>query len=192
MAGTPGSSGQTDVDRLFYFVAAIVAFLIVVPTTLGVAGLDVRDGSLLGGNGPESGPEGVQILAAYGTGVDDNATSVSVVEVVVANGGGSTIDLSEATVTWDGGQVYELTPRGVDAGHASFDVTGDVVLAEPTDRAILRFDLGSEDIAGVDRFGERLAPGQTVTLSIMTDDGVRTNRELVVPDPLPGGSGVAL
>jgi len=192
MAGTSGSGGQTDLDRLFYFVAAIVAFLVVVPTTLGVAGLDVRDGSLLSGGGAESAPEGVQILAAYGTGIDGNGTSVGVVEAVVANGGGSTVDLSQATVTWEGRQRYELTPHGVDVGHASFNVTGDVVLAESTDRAILRFDLGSDDLAGVDGFGERLAPGQTVTVSIMTDDGVRTNRELVVPDPLPAGSGVAL
>ena len=65
-------------------------------------------------------------------------------------------------------------------------------LGEPTDRAILRFDLGSDDLAGTERFGERLEPGDVVELSVVTADGVRTSRTLVVPDPLPSGAGVSL
>jgi archaellin len=118
-------------------------------------------------------------------------SSVGVVEVVVTSGG-SSVDLTEATVTWDGEQRYELTPQDTNVGQGSFSMTGNTTLDEPTDRAILRFDLGSDDLGGLERFGERLDPGETVEFSIVTADGVRTERRLVVPDPLPSGAGTSL
>ena len=187
MAGDAGR-GSTDIDRLFYFIAAVVAAFLIVPTALGYAGLDVRDGSLLNTDDSEG---GIQILTAFGTGIDVDQSSVGVVEVVVTSGG-SSVDLTEATVTWDGEQRYELTPQDTNIGQGSFSMTGNTTLDEPTDRAILRFDLGSDDLGGLERFGERLDPGETVEFSIVTADGVRTERRLVVPDPLPSGAGTSL
>lgn len=192
MAGSSGTGGPTDIDRLLYFVAAVVAFLVLVPAALGFAGLDVRDGSLLDSADDGADAEGVRILTAFGTGIDGDRSSVGVVEVVVTSASGSTVDLSEATVSWDGSERYELTPTDISVGQGSFSLSGETVLAEPTDRAILRFDLGSDDLEGLDRFGERLEPGETVQLSVVTGDGVRTGRQLVVPDPLPSGAGVSL
>jgi len=180
---------STDIDRLFYFVAAVVATLLIVPTALGYAGIDVRDGSLLATDDEPA--DGVQILTAFGTGIDEDRSSVGVVEVVVTSSG-DRVDLTEATVTWDGAERYELTPRETNLGQGSFSLTGNTTLDEPTDRAILRFDLGSDDLGGVERFGERLEPGETVAFSVVTADGVRTQRTLVVPDPLPSGAGVSL
>jgi len=190
MAGTTGRGG-TDIDRLFYFIAGVVAFLLLVPTAFGFAGIDIRDGSLLSDT-DDGEAEGVRILTAFGTGIDEDRSSVGVVEVVVTSGGGSAIDLTEATVTWDGAERYELTPTETNVGQGSFSRSGNTTLDEPTDRAILRFDLGSDDLAGTERFGERLEPGDVVELSVVTADGVRTSRTLVVPDPLPSGAGVSL
>jgi len=192
MAGSSGTGGPTEIDRLLYFIAAVVAFLVLVPAALGFAGFDVRNGSLLGGADGGTDAEGVQILTAFGTGIDGDRSSVGVVEVVVTSGGGSTVDFSEATVSWEGSERYELTPANVNLGQGSFSLSGETVLAEPTDRAILRFDLGSDDLEGVDHFGERLEPGETVQFSVVTEDVVRTGRQLVVPDPLPSGAGVSL
>lgn len=50
-----------------------------------------------------------------------NRSSVGVVEVVVTSGG-SSVDLTEATVTWDGEQRYELTPQETNVGQGSLVV----------------------------------------------------------------------
>lgn len=185
------SRGGTDVDRLLLFIAGVVAFLVVVPAVFGFAGVDLRNGSLLSEDATAE-QEGVQILSAFGTGIDEDRSSVGVVEVVVTSAGGSTVDLSEVTVSWEGEERYELTPPETNVGQGSFTLSGNTTLSDPTDRAILRFDLGSDDIGGVGRFGERLEPGRTVEFSIVTAEGEQTSRTLVVPDPLPSGAGVSL
>jgi archaellin len=183
---------QTDIDRLFYLVAGVVAFLVVVPAVAGVAGFDIRDGSLVGDQSQESENDGLRILSAYGTEINENRNAIGVVEIIVTASDGSDIDITGAAVSWNGAEQYELTPTSVDVGDASFSVSGDTALSGTADRAILRFDLGREDLSDTDRFGERLEPGQTVTVSIDADDGSVATRELVVPDPLPPGSGVSL
>lgn len=182
---------QTEVDRLLSFIAVVVVVLIVVPAAFGVAGVDIRDGTLLADD-TDAEPEGVRILSGIGTDITDDRSSLGVVELVVTTGGESTVDLTEATVTWDGDQRYELTPADVAVGQGSFSIEGDAVLGEATDRAILRFDLGTDDVSDLNRFGERLEPGETVQVSVVTGDGSRTSRTLRVPDPLPSGAGVSL
>jgi archaellin len=184
--------GQTDIDRLFYLVAGVVAFLVIVPAVAGVAGFDIRNGSLVGDQSQDSESEGLRILSAYGTEIDDDRSSLGVVEIIVTASDGSDIDITGATVSWDGAEQYELTPTGVDVGDASFSVSGDTELTGTADRAILRFDLGSDDLSDADRFGDRLEPGQTIEVSIETDDGNTVTRTLDVPNPLPPGSGVSL
>jgi archaellin len=184
--------GQTEIDRLFYFIAGVVAFLVIVPAVAGVAGIDIRDGSLVGEQTQDSENDGLRILSAYGTEINDDRSSIGVVEIIVTASDGSNIDITGATVSWDGADQYELTPAGVDVGDASFAVSGDTELTGTADRAILRFDLGSDDLSDADRFAERLAPGQTVTVSIETDDGNTVTQTLEVPDPMPPGSGVSL
>jgi len=192
MADSAGSRGQTDVDRLLYFIAGIVVLLAVVPAAFGAAGVDVRNGTLLAGAESESDTDGVRILSALGTDFAEDRSSLGVVEVVVTTRGDSTVDLSEATVSWEGNGQYELTPRDVDVGKGSFAIDGEAVLGERTDRAILRFDLGTDDLSTVGRFGERLEPGDTVRLSVVTAEGTRTSERLGVPQPLPSGAGVSL
>lgn len=185
--------GQAGLDRLFVFIVVIVAALVLVPTAFGLAGIDIRDGSLLGSDaGADDDTAPFVVLGAYGGAVDDNRSSLGTVEVLVGGAGGSAVDLTGMTVSWAGGGTYELTPPGVGAGEASFaieSVSGSTVLSNASDRAILRFDLGTEDI-DAERFGERLEPGDSVDLTLATDGGKTVRVTAVVPDPLPGGTAV--
>lgn len=187
--------GQSDVSRLLVFIVAVVAVLVVVPVVLGVAGIDVRDtsGDGNGAVGTDESPPLV-VLGAYGASLDDNRTSIGSVDVLVGTGN-ATVDLTEVTVRWADGGTYELVPPGVNAGDASFTldaVSGGSVLRNASDRTLVRFDLGTDDTAEAQRFGERLGPGDTVQLTFTTDDGETTRVELTVPSPLPAGSAVRL
>jgi archaellin len=187
--------GQTDVVLLFAFIVAVVAVLVVVPFVLGMAGIDVRHGSMDGNESvaaTETGP--VVVLGAYGSALDDNRTSIGSVDVLLGTGNG-TVDLTEMTVRWEGADSYQLVPPDVNVGDASFTferVSGGPVLTNASDRVSVRFDLGTNDTADAQRFGERLAPGDSVQLTLTTDDGRTTRVELTVPSPLPAGAAVRL
>jgi len=60
------------------------------------------------------------------------------------------------------------------------------------DRAVLTFDLGSDDVEGIDSFGRRLESGDAVTLELTTDSGETDRVRLVVPGSLGGENGVRL
>lgn len=187
--------GQADVGRLFAFIVAVVAVLVVAPVVLGLAGVDVRDDSADGNESvatDEPGP--VVVLGAHGAALDANRTSVGGVDVLLGTGNGS-VDLTEMTVRWVGDESYQLVPPGVDVGDGSFaleDVAGGPVLTNASDRVLVRFDLGTNDTAGAQRFGERLNPGDSVQLTFTTDDGRTTRVEVTVPSPLPAGTAVRL
>jgi len=187
--------GQADVGRLFAFIVAVVAVLLVLPVVLGLAGVDVRDTSADGNESvPANETEPVVVLGAYGTALDDNSTSFGSVDVLLGTGN-RTVDLTEMTVRWVGADSYELVPPGVDVGDASFTferVSGGTTLRNASDRAVVRFDLGTNDTAGAQRFGERLRPGDTVQLTFTTDGGRTTRVEVRVPSPLPAGTAVRL
>lgn len=185
-------SGQASVDRLLGFIVVVVAVLVVVPTAFGFAGVDLKNASL--GNGDDSGPADgpIVVLATYGTAIDDQRTSVGAVEVLVTTGGPE-VDMSQVTVSWENGGSYELTPAGTDVGDASYALSvldGEQVLQESGDRALLRFDPGTDDVEGAGSFGERLQPGQTITLTLTTADGQTTTVTVTVPSPLPDRSAV--
>lgn len=192
---TAEDRGDTDVQKLLVFVVGIAVVLAVVPAALGFAGIDIRNASL--GDGPTADGDGPEddsmiVLSAFGSDINDDRTTVGVVEVLVTPVGES-VDVTDVTVSWDGRDRYELTPSAVGAGDASFDVQavgdGSDTLG-PSDRALLRFDLGSADVEGLQRFGDRLEPGDSVTLTIRTSSGGETSETITVPDPLPPGPAV--
>lgn len=180
---------QADVDRLFLFVILVVGVLVVVPTVLGAAGVDVRDGAWLGNNSADEGERAqtgtLVVLSTFGTDIGDNRSSVGVVEIVVT--ANETVDLTELTVGWRSEERYELVAPSVDAGDGSFSIvnSNQTTLGGDRERAILRFDMGAEDLDSADQFGDQLEPGDRVELSFVTDDGEETLRTLVVPDSLP-------
>lgn len=193
---TGRSRGETDLQTLLAFIVGVAVVLAVVPAAFGLAGIDVRDASFGSDDAPASdaGEElddgALLVLSSFGTEINEDRTSVGVVELVVTPSD-DTVEMDDVTVTWDGADRYELTPTHVGAGDASFGVettSGESEL-QPGDRAFLRFDLGSDDL-DVQRFGDRLEPGDTVTVTVTTGDGAETTETVTVPDPLPPGSAV--
>lgn len=189
--------GETDLQKLLAFIVGVTAVLVVVPAAFGLAGVDIRDGSVGTGDGaptldadeePEDGA--LLVLSAFGTEINADRTTVGVVELVVTPAD-DTVELDDVTVTWDGADRYELTPTHVGAGDASFGVqtTSGESSLQPGERAFIRFDLGTDDL-GVQRFGDRLEPGDTVTVTVTTGDGAETTETVTVPNPLPPGSAV--
>lgn len=186
--------GQSGLDRLALFVVSLVAILLVAPTALGFAGVDVRE--------PRStdGPVAVEltVLGAEGTAVDANRTSVGAVRLVLTNTGGKDVDMAGFTATWVGNGTYALVPARAETGADGTFAIGRVgdetgtVLSEPGDRGVLTFDLGTDDVDGAGEFGGRLRPGETATVTVVARDGTTVTEEVTVPDPLPAGGSVGL
>lgn len=186
------SRGQSGLDRLLLFVVAVLALLFVAPHALDLAGVDIQEGGGSGSAVPASDAD-LTVLAARGEAAD--GSSVGVVRLVVSpNPGRTPVDLSAGMAVWAGDRSYYLAPAG--SGGDGFDGTYDVgavgggspVLDEPTDRGVVRFDLGTDDVGGAEEFGSRLAAGETATVTLVTQRGDAISREIRVPDsPSPGG-----
>jgi hypothetical protein len=191
MSRTPDSRGQSGLDRLAVFVLAVVVVLLVVPAALGLAGIDVRGG---GPAGPGADPSLV-VLGVAGT-VGENHT-VGVVRVVVTNAGGGRIDPATLDATWVGNGTYRLVASGGDAdGTYTVGPVGadraDAVLDEHGDRAVLTFDLGTDDLSGAAEFAGRLEPGETATVTLVAPGGATARADVAVPVSAPAGGTVAL
>lgn len=189
--------GQSELETLLVFIVGITVVLAVVPAALGLAGIDIRDASVggtdtaPGGDGSDLEEGALTILSSHGGEINDDRSSIGTVELLVAPSS-EAVDLDDVTVTWDGEDRFELTPTHVGAGDASFgtETTHGDALLEEGDRGFLRFDLGSDDLGDVQRFGDRLEPGDTVTVTVTTGDGAETRETVTVPDPLPPGAAV--
>lgn len=185
----------SGVGRLALFVSGVLLVLLVAPTALQFAGVDVRDP---GATGTER-PVRLITLGAEAGAVDDGRTSVGAVRVVVTKTGGGQVDPSELTATWIGSGTYTLIAAGAE-GEADGTFTAvpvdpdreDPILREHGDRAVLTFDLGGDDVDGAGEFAGRLGPGETATVSLTTPEGSTATAELAVPDPLPTDGSIAL
>jgi hypothetical protein len=189
---TERSRGQADIWKLLAAIIAVTVVLALVPAALGFAGIDVReDSSDDSDTGEDLGDGSPLVVSSFGTDIDDNRSSIGVVELLVTPAGGS-VDIDTVTVTWNGTDGPELTPVGIDAGDASFavELPRGERRVEPGEQALLRFDLGTDDIEGLEQFGERLEPGETVTVTVRTDAGTETTETFTVPDPLPSGTAI--
>lgn len=190
MIGTAERS-QSGLDRLLLFVVAVVALVFLVPHVLGFVGVDVRGPS--GGVAPP-GDHDVTILAARGEAIDGQPSSIGAVRLtVVPNHGRAPVNLRDVTALWVGDDVYHLAPDGTDAGgvDGTFAVSsadgGGTVLTDPSDRGVLRFDLGTDDVDGATEVGRRLETGETATVTLVTQRGEHLTRELTVPGEIPPG-----
>lgn len=192
MSGPSIDRGQQGLDRLLLFVVLAIGVVFVAPHVLGVVGIDVQGG---GSPAAETATEhDLTVLAARGEAVAGDGSSVGAVRLVVSPAPGrAPVDLQDGTVIWIGGESLDLVPRGTDADGADGQygatvVDGDgTVLESDTDRGVLRFDLGSDDVADVPEFGDRLQAGDTATVVLVTPQGETLTRELTVPaDVAPG------
>lgn len=194
MVGQTGR-GQSGLDRLALFVLAVFIVVLVTPTILQFAGVDVRGSE----SADAAGSPRLTVLGAEGAAIDGDRTSVGEVRVVVANTGGGEVDPADLSVTWIGGGSYDLAAAGADReADGTFTVSpvdgsrDDAVLREHGDRAVLTLDLGSDDVDGAAEFGSRLGAGETATVSLTSPDGAAATTGLFAPDPLPAGGSIAL
>lgn len=192
---TGGGRGQGDIGRLLGFILAITALLVIVPFVFGLAGIDIQDSSV-GNTGDSASGElkdgSLIILSTFGTEVNANRTTVGVVEVIVA-ASGEDVALDAVTVTWESTNRYELAPATVGSADSSFGVETfqeGRTLSGSGEKAMLRFDIGTDDIDSIPNFGERLDPGDTVTITVTTGQGAETTTTMTVPNPLPDGSAI--
>lgn len=195
--------GQSGLDKLLFFLLAVVAIVFLAPHVLGLAGVDVRappePGTAFASDADVD--HDLYVLGVRGEAIDGSGTSVGAVRVYVAPvPGREPVDLTEGSAVWIHDGVYDLAPAGASvAGYdgsylpTAPDGSGTVrILEGSTDRAVLTFDVGTDDVAGVGEFGERLEPGDTVTVTILTARGEAVTRELTIPEDLPRGGSVAL
>ena len=191
---------QSGIDRLMLFVLAVLVVVFATPFVLGAAGIDVR-APPAGGTAGTASPPALVVLETSGTAVDVSDPSVGVVRMVVTTSGDQPLDLSDATISWsDGGGAYTLvhTSGAGQAADGQFSAslvranrTG-TTLSQWSDRGVLRFDLGSDNIGGIDEFGTRLQPGETVTVRLTTAAGQTTTTNLTVPGQISSGGTIPL
>lgn len=192
MSGRPTDRSQSGLDRLLLFVVAVVALVFLAPYALGLLGVDVRGG---GGGSPTPSDHDLTILAARGEAIADDRSSVGAVRlVVVPNHGRTPVDLGDGTAIWVDDRSHHLGPAGtspdaVDGAYRVAAADGSTpVLETTTERGVVVFDLGTDDVDGVGEFGDRLRAGETASVTLVTPDGETLTRELAVPDPIPAGA----
>ena len=193
--------GQSGLDRLLAFVIAAVVLVAVLPTVLGVAGIDVRQGDNRAGPAtPTPEPASLQVLNVSGVANPDSRSIEAVRITITKVGSSASVDAADITATWADRGTYYLTAVqqgersdgafGVNVTHVS-DASG-FVLAETGDRATLTFDLGRDDVAGVPEFGTALAEGGSADVILATADGETTTVSVEVPASLAGKRVVGL
>lgn len=190
----PFDRSQSGLDRLLLFVVVVVGLVIVVPYAFGMVGVDVRGPT---GAAPAPSDHDLTILAARGGAIDGERSSVGTVRLVVApNHDRTPVDLRDVSAIWIGSDVAHLATAGTERADGSgTDGTytasamegGGPILEEPTDRGVLRFDVGTDDVGGADEVGRRLAAGDTATVTLVTAHGEHLTRELSVPAEIPRG-----
>ena len=141
----------------------------------------------------------IQVVSTTGEHISDG--SIGSVSMVIKSAPGSNdIDLSNATVAWvDNSGLYELASVGTGAGDAQYAVEpvkdqsgASPVLDSPTDRFVLKFDLGTDDLPNATAFGQRLPEGAEASVRLRTQAGAETEARLLVPESLSGQQAVRL
>jgi hypothetical protein len=191
-SGHRANRAQSGLDRLALFLFALFFLLLVTPTVLGFAGIDVRES----GEADDEAPT-LTVLGIEGVAVDGERESVGAVRVTVTNAGGGAIDPRDMTATLVQNGTYDLVSADGESADGTFTVEtddgdDDPVLREHTDRAVLVVDLGTDDVAEAQEVGERLRAGDSATLTFVTGDGASVRLVLSPPEPLPETGSVAL
>jgi hypothetical protein len=106
---TPVERAQSGLDRLALFLLAVLLILLVTPTLLWFAGVDVRGST---GEDRNRDQPVLTVLGVEGVAVDDDRESIGAVRVTVTNSGGGELDPRDlsATLTFvaDGGASVRL------------------------------------------------------------------------------------
>lgn len=196
MSPTPGTDrAQSGLGRLGLFLLAVFVLLLVTPTVLGFAGIDVRESSEEAD--PDEGPI-LTVLGVEGVAVDEERESIGAIRVTVTNAGSEKIDPRNISATLVYNGTYNLAAAGADATAdgtlvvESTDDDGDDGLQSHSDRAVLVVDLGTDDVGEAREVGERLRAGDSATLAVVTAGSESVRVVLSPPGTLPVDGTVAL
>lgn len=185
--------GQSGLDRLVLFLVFVVAVAAITPFVFQLGGTDVRGASDADNVTPTpTGPatdDGIVVLTKTGETSGFGEDTIGVVRVVITKTSVKPLDTASMTVDWiDADGNYILVEAGNEASGADAKFSVD----ESDGRAVLTFDLGSDDADGVEEFSRRLEAGETVTVALTTGDGKTTTVTLNVPESLGEHSRVQL
>lgn len=186
---------QSGLDRLGLFLLVVAVVLLVAPTVLGFAGIDVTESDA--SDDQEDAPT-LTVLGIEGVAVDEDRESIGAVRVTVTNAGGGEIDPRDLSATLVHNGTFDLAGPGREAaadGTFAVDSTDgddDVVLRGHEERAVLVVDFGTDDVPDAQEVSERLGAGDSATLTFVTEDGASVRLVLSPPDPLRQNGSVAL
>lgn len=186
---------QSGIDWLALFLLAVLLLLLVTPTVLGFAGIDVRESDEEADQ--VEGPT-LTVLGIEGVAVDEGRESIGAIRVTVTNAGGGEIDPRglSGTLVYNG--TYDLAAAGADTtadgtfAVESVDGDDDVVLRGHEERTVIVVDLGTDDVGAAQEIGERLRAGDSATLTFVTENGASVRLVLAPPDTLRPEGSVAL
>ncbi|MHB9286051.1 archaellin/type IV pilin N-terminal domain-containing protein [Halobacteriales archaeon Cl-PHB] len=195
-----GQRGQVGIGTLVVFVSMVLVASIAAGVLINTAGLLQDKSDADGTQASQQGTDRLVVVGETGTAIQNGG--VGMVNVTVMRGpSADEIDLRDVTVTWVGPSgAYNVVSTQSDNGNQdgtfsavlSSDVSADPVLTAESDRAVMTFDVGSDDRATVREFGDRLQGGDVVSVRITSRSGQTTAITLGVPESLSNKRAVAL
>ncbi|AKH97840.1 archaellin/type IV pilin N-terminal domain-containing protein [Halanaeroarchaeum sulfurireducens] len=196
----PEERGQVGIGTLIVFIAMVLVAAIAAGVLINTAGFLQTQAESTGEQSASQVSNSAQVVYASGNVSDE---SVDLVNVTVKKAPGSdNINLSKATINWNGDKSAILTGLNEsDLGDATLTnfthsnafiistIDGDKlgtgpVLVESADR--LRITMNATAIES------GLSPGQTVDMTLVTQSGAETTYTLVVPESLTDKQTVSL
>lgn len=194
---------ETPPERSQVRVGTLVVFLTMVLVASVAAGVLINTGGFLQAPSAtaDGGTDRLAVVGATGSALQGDSVG-RVTLTVTPRPGTEPVDLRNVTVTWVGPDgAYNVLAEDAAGGAAGarFRVTAlsdpndsIPVLDDPDDRAILAFDVGTDDVDGLGEFGESLRAGDVATVTLAAETGPGTTTRLAVPRSLVGTEAVVL
>lgn len=187
---------QSTIGALVIFIAVLLVAAITAGVLFDVVGLVGTQTEQTSAETASHLSDRLEVVAISGTNVTENAAGdrvIDEVEIVVTQADGSApIDLRNVTAQWISGEGFTLSHTTTDPDQPTFETRAFTdpdgsypVITSSDDRFGLQFAPGSE-------FGEPLAEGERVEVTLLSPTGTELEVSFAVPDSLVGKESVEL